>query len=406
MEATSKYRRYRKGVSSPTNTAMHDGCYSCTNICSSQPNGEAKVTCRGCKAEFPVPSRTTSYCCPVCHNVCYSTLQHGKSREEGQICCPVKKIGTKLFKLGHLNSANKNGNLLSSSSPLVAFSSSLSCRYNKRAVLCGVSYNKRKLRLKGTINDIKNMRELLIKNFKFPNECIRVLTEQEQNANLIPTKHNILESLRWLVKDCQEGDSLVFYFSGHGSQQPDFKEDEIDGFDETLCPVDFMNEGMIVDNDINSTIVWPLKNGVTLHAIIDTCHSGTILDLLYVYNHEIGIWEDNKPPSKEPIRKHTSGGVAICLSACEDSQTAADSTVFGGKGMNGVLTYLFTKTIREYPEITYGRLLEKMHEEIQKIKRSRCHNRILQRIFHRRIAQDPLISSSEKFDVSTTIFTL
>jgi len=40
-----------------------------------------------------------------------------------------------------------------------------------------------------------------------------------------------------------------------------------------------------------------------------------------------GIWEDNKPPSKEPIRKHTSGGMAICLSACEDSQTAADSSV-------------------------------------------------------------------------------
>ncbi|KAJ1402232.1 Caspase-like domain superfamily [Sesbania bispinosa] len=300
----------------------------------------------------------------------------------------------------------KKGNLLSG--PSVAPNSSivLPSRYNKRAVLCGVSYSKKKFKLKGAINDINNMRELLIKNFKFPNECIRVLTEQEKNANLIPTKHNILESLRWLVKDCQAGDSLVFYFSGHGLQQPDFKEDEIDGFDETLCPVDFMKEGMIIDNDINSTIVWPLKKGVTLHAIVDACHSGTILDLLYVLNMKgNGIWEDNKPPSKEPMRKHTSGGLAICLSACEDSQTATDSAVFGGKGMNGVLTYLFTKTIRECPEITYGHLLQKMHEEIKKINnRSRCNNRFLQ--FHRKIAQDPLLSSSEKFDVSTTKFTL
>jgi hypothetical protein len=196
----------------------------------------------------------------------------------------------------------------------VFFPSPLPRRYNKRAVLCGVSYTKRKFRLKGTINDTINMKELLIKNFKFPIECIRVLTgmtincyfsflnvsganryqhvypphcaEQEQNANLIPTKHNILESLRWLVKDCEAGDSLVFYFSGHGLQQPDFKEDEIDGFDETLCPVDFIKEGMIHDNDLNSTIVWPLKKGVTLHAIVDACHSGTILDLLHVYNYE------------------------------------------------------------------------------------------------------------------------
>lgn len=69
-------------------------------------------------------------------------------------------------------------------------------------------------------------------------------------------------------------------------QQPDLKEDEIDGFDETLCPVDFVREGMIVDNDLNSIMVWPLKKGVTLHAIVDSCHSGTILDLAYVYKLE------------------------------------------------------------------------------------------------------------------------
>jgi len=36
---------------------------------------------------------------------------------------------------------------------------------------------------------------------------------------------------------------------------------------------------MITDNEINSFIVQPLKQGVTLHAIIDACHSGTTLDL-------------------------------------------------------------------------------------------------------------------------------
>jgi hypothetical protein len=66
--------------------------------------------------------------------------------------------------------------LSSSSSPSVFFPSPLPRRYNKRAVLCGVSYTKRKFRLKGTINDTINMKELLIKNFKFPIECIRVLT--------------------------------------------------------------------------------------------------------------------------------------------------------------------------------------------------------------------------------------
>lgn len=88
------------------------------------------------------------------------------------------------------------------------------------------------------------------------------------------------------MKDCRSGDSLVFYYSGHGLRQPDFEGDEIDGFDETICPVDFLKEGMIVDNDIYATIVQPLTEGVRLHAIVDACHSGTILDLEHVYERD------------------------------------------------------------------------------------------------------------------------
>ncbi|XP_060667222.1 metacaspase-1-like [Ziziphus jujuba] len=160
----------------------------------------------------------------------------------------------------------------------------ISRRWNKRALLCGVAYNTRKYRLKGTVNDVINMKELLINQFHYPPEFIKVMTEYEK-GELIPTKHNIKNSLKWLVDGCKAGDSLVFYFSGHGLRQPDFKDDEGDGFDETICPVDFLQEGMILDSDINTDIVKPLKKGVTLHAIVDACQSGAILDLVHVYDH-------------------------------------------------------------------------------------------------------------------------
>jgi hypothetical protein len=86
----------------------------------------------------------------------------------------------------------------------------------------------------------------------------------------------------WLVQGCQPGDSLVFHYSGHGSQQRDYAGEEQDGYDETICPIDFETQGMIVDNEINDTIVKPLPYGVRLNAIIDACHSGTVLDLPYV----------------------------------------------------------------------------------------------------------------------------
>ena len=89
-------------------------------------------------------------------------------------------------------------------------------------------------------------------------------------------------ALQWLVQGCHPGDSLFFHFSGHGSQSVDFGKDEIDGFDETLCPVDYEVNGMISDDEVNDTIIRPLPPGVKLHAVIDSCHSGSSLDLPYV----------------------------------------------------------------------------------------------------------------------------
>lgn len=98
----------------------------------------------------------------------------------------------------------------------------------------------------------------------------------------IPTKQNIRKAMRWLVQGCQPGDSLVLHYSGHGSKQKDYSHDELDGFDEAICPLDHETEGLIIDDEINATIVRPLPPGVTLHAVVDTCHSGTVLDLPYL----------------------------------------------------------------------------------------------------------------------------
>jgi hypothetical protein len=81
--------------------------------------------------------------------------------------------------------------------------------------------------------------------------------EEETEPYRQPTKFNMRLALSWLVQGCQPGDSLVFHFSGHGSQQKDYNGDELDGYDETLCPTDFETQGMIVDDEINAVIVKP-----------------------------------------------------------------------------------------------------------------------------------------------------
>ncbi|KAK9073957.1 hypothetical protein SSX86_006551 [Deinandra increscens subsp. villosa] len=265
----------------------------------------------------------------------------------------------------------------------------------KRALLCGVTYDKQKYKLKGTNYDVINIRELLISRFGFPSSSIHILAEMDSHPH--PTKRNIQEALKWLVRDNQPGDSLVFYFSGHGVWKPDFFDDELDGFNESICPVDFRTVGIIVDNEINDTIVRPLKNGVKLHAIIDACHSGTILDLTNIYSTKENHWLDNRSPSG--VYKGTSGGHAISISGCEDNQLAAETSAFSesGKQMEGAMTYSFRKAIVEEPGVTYAGLLASMHKNILE---ANAKGFSLRGLFHRERLQEPLLSSSDVFDVN------
>ncbi|KAM3219725.1 hypothetical protein P3S67_019496 [Capsicum chacoense] len=151
---------------------------------------------------------------------------------------------------------------------------------------------------------------------------------------------------------------------------------------------------MISDNAINDILVKPLIPGVTLHAIVDAFHSGTILDLPWVYNEN--KWKDNRPPSG--VNKGTSGGRAISFSACKDNQLAAYTSAFcAEKFMTGAMTCLFVRAIWENPDITYQGLLDYMHKEIEKVNRARSP---LLKVLQRKIDQEPVLSSSEKFNTN------
>ncbi|KAL9141347.1 hypothetical protein ABFS82_14G096700 [Erythranthe guttata] len=278
----------------------------------------------------------------------------------------------------------------------------------KRALLCCVSYRNQKFELKGTTHDLKNMRSLLVEQFRFPLDAILILAEKERYSP--PTRKNIEDGFQWLMRGIQPGDSLVFYFSGHGLRQRGLHGDEIDGYDETICPLDFQTNGMILDNYINTTLVRPLIRGVTLHAIIDSCHSGTVLDLPLVYNMNTRKWDDNSPRNEESsCNKGTNGGKAISISACQDYQQAADTSAFSPekKNMTGAMTCIFVRAVKggaasnNGKKITYQGILDHMHQSLNQEEKVSCVGAGFRRALRRKIFQDPLLSSSEEFDTET-----
>jgi hypothetical protein len=159
----------------------------------------------------------------------------------------------------------------------------------RKSLLIGISYRNSIRPLGGCINDVKNVRQFIVERYGFPTsrDSMVILTDEghEDSAHR-PTKENIVRWMRWLVADARAGDSLFLHYSGHGGQTPDkgADGDEIDGMDETILPVDYEKTGQIVDDDMHEILVKHLKPGVRLTVIFDSCHSGTALDLPYVYD--------------------------------------------------------------------------------------------------------------------------
>ena len=80
---------------------------------------------------------------------------------------------------------------------------------------------------------------------------------------------------------------------GHGGQTEDLDGDEEDGYDEVIYPVDFRQAGHIVDDEMHRVMVQSLQPGVRLTAIFDSCHSGSALDLPYIYSTQGILKEPN-----------------------------------------------------------------------------------------------------------------
>eukprot|EP01060_Flectonema_neradi_P011461 TRINITY_DN18535_c0_g1_i1.p1 TRINITY_DN18535_c0_g1~~TRINITY_DN18535_c0_g1_i1.p1 ORF type:complete len:486 (+),score=89.09 TRINITY_DN18535_c0_g1_i1:163-1620(+) len=231
-----------------------------------------------------------------------------------------------------------------------------------KALLIGINYTGQRGQLRGCCHDVVTMRHFLSDHGLTAVSGgyeERILVDDAAGSNLqevvngLPTRQNIMEGMAWLVQDAVPGDTLFLSYSGHGSQVPDKNGDEEDGFDETLVPVDFKSAGQIVDDEIFSTLVAPLPAGVRLTAVMDCCHSGTVLDLPYAFVAGkktldsvfetpegiasvlaprlfklMGLSKSGNPNSGshryEKVGNNTVAADVIMFSGCQDKQTSAD----------------------------------------------------------------------------------
>ncbi|MEM8829573.1 MAG: caspase family protein [Cyanobacteria bacterium P01_G01_bin.19] len=140
-----------------------------------------------------------------------------------------------------------------------------------KAVLCGINNYQTITDLRGCVNDVHNVFDLLTSVYNFEPSQIHQLIDGEV------TKAAIKREYDWLLNDARAGDRLVFHFSGHGSYVPDDNGDETDFVDEITClyDMDFDNPETFMRDDEWQVMIQRIPQDVNLTFILDNCHSGT-----------------------------------------------------------------------------------------------------------------------------------
>ena len=143
---------------------------------------------------------------------------------------------------------------------------------NFKAVLVGINAYP-DAPLHGCVNDIVISRDILRQRHAVAEHNIRTVVDTRA------TRSAILERLEWLVHDSHLTKNIFFHYSGHGAQIPNERynsDDESDGMDELLCPVDFDWDGTYIKDDDLYAILSKKDKNCRLIMIVDACHSGSI----------------------------------------------------------------------------------------------------------------------------------
>jgi uncharacterized caspase-like protein len=215
----------------------------------------------------------------------------------------------------------------------------------KKALLIGINYYNSDSQLRGCQEDVKNVKEFLTsKGFSEITMLKDKRTDPQHKLPDCPTRANIIAAMQKLVANAVAGDMLWVHFSGHGAQLPCLPGDksETDGKDECICPVDFdydkPDNGWIRDNTLNAILVAALPKGVKLRVCFDSCHSGSALDLPYMWTTG---W-DTVPEGNLVVDRDV-----IFISGCRDNQTSADAR-FNGVAQ-GAMTWSLLESFNILP---------------------------------------------------------
>lgn len=104
-----------------------------------------------------------------------------------------------------------------------------------------------------------------------------------------------------------------------------------------MIPVDFQKAGQIRDDELFEKFIVPMQKGVTVTCLMDCCHSGSILDLPYMFTAD---GKQSTNPVMQQNSKFNAAKVAgIAISVLPAVMRAFQRASAASDPMTGCMTF-------------------------------------------------------------------
>ena len=244
------------------------------------------------------------------------------------------------------------------------------------ALLVGINeYPDSVTNLNGCINDMQGWLEYFQIRAQKTNCDFKPLVLKNEAA----TRQAIITGFTEHLTQAQQNDQVVFFFGGHGSQEPGQEAcgQSSDEKNQTLVCWDSREEGGwdLADKELSNLIAEVAKNDPQITVILDSCLSVSVTRDEELRERQVSPRYDKRPVSsyfsvERSLQDGTEArpvdgvfqlhkGRHILLSACHETQTAKETYLNGE--YHGVFSTCMQEVLSNTPrEMTYLELLAKV----------------------------------------------
>ena len=243
--------------------------------------------------------------------------------------------------------------------------------------------------LAGCINDIRRFEQLLHERGNGDEVCFEQLVLTDAGA----TRQAMIDGFRTHLGQAGPSDVALFYYSGHGSQQPsppEYWHLEPDHLDETLVCYDSRLPGKwdLADKELAQLVAEVAENGPHVVVILDCCHSGSGTREFQMPEEGVRIRRVPTDVRQRPFASFIVGqqqaamfqptargggqagwytlpsGRHVVLSAC-NSEEEAKELYLGGEQRGAFSYYLMDTLQRTGESLSYRDLFKRVNAQVR-----------------------------------------